>query len=64
MRVTLLGVLGFLGLAALLVYAGYELHRMAQERNGQLRGIPIHSSHEHTVQSIGGFAACRMAHGS
>ena len=40
MRVTLLGVLGFLGLAALLVYAGYELYRMAQERNGQLPQNP------------------------
>jgi hypothetical protein len=35
MRITLLGVLGFLAVAALLVYAGYELHRvMAAKQPG------------------------------
>jgi hypothetical protein len=32
MRITLLAVLGFLAVAALLVYAGYELHRTIQEK--------------------------------
>ena len=32
MRITLLGVLGFLAVAALLVYVGYELHRVSAEK--------------------------------
>jgi hypothetical protein len=31
MRITLLGVLGFLAVAVLLIYAGYELHRTTEE---------------------------------
>jgi hypothetical protein len=31
MRVTLIGVLGFVALATLLVYAGYELYRVSLE---------------------------------
>ncbi|MGA8868068.1 MAG: hypothetical protein WB510_13920 [Candidatus Sulfotelmatobacter sp.] len=30
MRITLLGALGFVGVAILLFYAGYELHRTIQ----------------------------------
>ena len=40
MRVTLLGVLTFVVVAALLVYAGYESHRASQERNAQLPQNP------------------------
>ena len=40
MRVTLLGVLTFVVVAALLVYAGYELHRASQERNAQFPQNP------------------------
>ena len=40
MRVTLLGVLSFVVVAALLVYAGYELHRTSQERNAHLPQNP------------------------
>jgi len=32
MRITLLGVLGFVALAALLVYVGYELHRTTKKK--------------------------------
>jgi len=32
MRITLVGVLGFVAIAALLVYVGYEWHRMTQEK--------------------------------
>ena len=39
MRVTLLGVLGFLAVAALLVYAGYEWHRVSLEK-GQSQPNP------------------------
>ena len=35
MRVTLVGALTLLGLAVLLVYAGYELHRMTEEKRVQ-----------------------------
>ncbi len=40
MRVTLLGVLTLVVVAALLVYAGYELHRASQEGNAQLPQNP------------------------
>jgi len=40
MRVTLLGVLAFVVVAALLVYAGYELHRAIQESNAQVPQNP------------------------
>ena len=40
MRVTLLGVLTFVVVAALLVYAGYESHRASQERNAPLPQNP------------------------
>jgi len=40
MRVTLLGVLAFVVVAALLVYAGYELHRASQESNAELPRNP------------------------
>ncbi|MBZ5679183.1 MAG: hypothetical protein LAO24_03640 [Acidobacteriia bacterium] len=32
MRITLLGVLGVLAVGAFLVYAGYELHRITEEK--------------------------------
>ncbi len=40
MRVTLLGVLTLVGIAVLIVYAGYELHRTSQERNAQSQQNP------------------------
>ncbi len=40
MRVTLLGVLTLVGIAVLIVYAGYELHRASQERNAQPQQNP------------------------
>ena len=40
MRITLLGVLAFVVVAALLVYAGYELQRASQERNAELPRNP------------------------
>jgi hypothetical protein len=35
MRVTLVGVLSLLGLAVLLVYAGYELRLMTERKSAQ-----------------------------
>ena len=35
MKITLLGVLGLLGVATLVVYAGYELWQIIQEHNTQ-----------------------------
>ena len=40
MRVTMLGVITLLGVAVLLVYAGYELHRESQERNARFPQNP------------------------
>jgi len=53
MRVTLLGVLTLVGIAVLIVYAGYVLQQTSQERNAQPCGrIPISpSSQDSSAQS-------------